>query len=128
MVISAVSCRWLKRIGLAAIAGLAALALTQAVRSGADAPVAAPDLAVQEPMAQADARLHADGWIPKPDREPLPFERERAGNNLASLSACSGSGMGFCRYDYQRGKQSLAVVTVPGTQGEGLVHSWFNPN
>jgi hypothetical protein len=31
--------------------------------------------------------------------------------------------MGFCRYDYQRGKQSLMVVTVPGASGAGVVHS-----
>ncbi len=48
----------------------------------------------------------------------LPVERERAGNHLVSLSAFSGTGIGFCRYDYQRGHQVVAVVTVPDVNGE----------
>ena len=110
------------------MAGLAAVVLSQAVRSGPDAPASPSLLVVQEPVTQADARLLAAGWTAKPDRQPLPFERELAGNHLASLSACSGTGMGFCRYDYQRGIQTLAVVTVPVVNGEGVVHSWFDPD
>lgn len=101
------------------------LALSQVVRSGVEAQAALPVVAPQEPISQVDARLLADGWIAKPDRDPLPFERERAHNNLASLSACSGTGMGFCRYDYQRGSHRFAVVTVPGPDGSGIVHNTF---
>ena len=115
------------RLGLALGAGLAAVVLSQAVRSGSDAPASPLYLVLQEPITQADARLLAEGWMPKPDRQALPFERKLAGNHLASLSACSGTGMGFCRYDYQRGKQTLAVVTVPDASGAGVVHSWFDP-
>ena len=119
--------RWSLRLGLALGGGLAAVLLSQVVRSGPDAPVSPPYLLLQEPITQADARLLAEGWMPTPDRQTLPFERKLAGNHLASLSACSGTGMGFCRYDYQRGKQTLAVVTVPDASGAGVVHSWFDP-
>ena len=73
-------------------------------------------------MTQADARLIAAGWAPDPDREPLPLDRKLAGNSLASLSACSGTGLRFCRYDYKRGSQTIAVITIPGAGGEGIVH------
>jgi len=109
-------------LGLALVGGLAAAVLSQAVRSGPEAPSNPPLLLLQEPVTQVDARLLGEGWRPQPDRQPLPFERELAGNQLASLSSCSGTGMGFCRYDYQRGKQSLMVVTVPGASGAGVVH------
>ena len=110
-------------LGLVLVGGLAAAVLSQAVRSGPDAPPSPPLVLLQEPVTQVDALLLGEGWRPKPDRQPLPFERELAGNQLASLSSCSGTGMGFCRYDYQRGKQSLMVVTVPGTSGVEVVHS-----
>jgi hypothetical protein len=117
------------RFGLGLAAALAAMALTQAVRSGGDdSGGASPALAANEPITQVDARLLATGWLPQPEQEPLPLERKLAGNNLDSLSACSGTGEGFCRYDYQQGRQRLSVVTVPGSRGDGVVHSWFTPN
>jgi hypothetical protein len=119
--------RWTRRFWLLVVAAGAMVALAQVVRSGGDAQTALPVIAPQEPINQVDARLLADGWVAKPDRDPLPFERERAHNNLASLSACSGTGMGFCRYDYQRGSQRFAVVTVPGPDGNGIVHNTFEP-
>jgi hypothetical protein len=115
--------RWTRRFWWLAVAVAAVVALTQAVRSGGDAQAELPVVAPQEPINQVDARLLADGWIANPDRDPRPFERQRAHNNLASLSACSGTGMGFCRYDYQRGSQHFAVVTVPGPNGNGIVHN-----
>lgn len=127
MSLGTASRRWCGPLVFGLSAAVAALALTQSVRSGGDS-AEAPALAANEPIAVVNARLLAAGWSPQPEQEPLPFERERAGNNLASLSACSGTGMGFCRYDYQKGKQMLAVVTVPGRQGEGVVHSWFDPD
>jgi hypothetical protein len=120
--------RWTRRFWLLTVAAATVIALTQVVRSGGGAQAEPSVVVPREPISQANARLLAEGWIPKPDREPLPFERERAGNNLPSLSACSGTGMGFCRYDYRRGHEQLAVVTTPGAAGDGVVHSWFNPN
>jgi hypothetical protein len=107
------------------VAAAAGLVLTQAVRSGGDTETQLPAIEPREPISEVDARLLAEGWVAKPDRDPLPFERERAHNNLASLSACSGTGVGFCRYDYQRGSQHFAVVTVPGPDGTGIVHNTF---
>ena len=72
------------------------------------------------PISRADAALLAEGWKPKPGRKPLPFERKQSGNSLAGLSACSGTGMGFCRYDYQWQHQTLAVVTIPGPKAGGI--------
>ena len=117
--------RWAIGLGLAVAA---ALAVTQAVRSGAEPPAIPVQLRPLWPIPRADAFLRAEGWTPRPIRQPLPFERQWSGNSLASLSACSGSGMGFCRYDYQRGHRMLAVVTTPGPKHGGLVHSWFHPN
>lgn len=85
--------RWTRRFWWLAVAVAAVVALTQAVRSGGDAQAELPVVAPQEPINQVDARLLADGWIANPDRDPRPFERQRAHNNLASLSACSGTGM-----------------------------------
>lgn len=99
----------------------------QAVRSGGDEQLPLPAVSPQEPISQVDARLIEEGWVVRADRAPLPFERRLAHNNLASLSACSGTGMGFCRYDYQRGGQRFAVVTVPGPDGSGIVHNTFEP-
>ena len=121
--------RWSRRLGLGLVAAVAAMALTQAVRSGGDDSSSAPPaLAANEPITEVDARFLAAGWVPQPEQEPLPFERKLAGNSLASLSACSGTGLGFCRYDYQQGHQHISVVTVPGSRGAGVVHSWFTPD
>jgi hypothetical protein len=117
--------RWTRRFWWLAVAVAAVVALTQAVRSGGDAQAELPVVAPQEPISQVDARLLADGWVAKPERDPLPFERRLAQNTLASLSGCSGTGMGFCRYDYQRNNHRFAVVTVPGPFGSGVVHNTF---
>lgn len=126
MVTNAAPQRGLRRLGLGVAAGVVVMALAQVVRSGGDDSAGLPVLTAHEPIAQVNARLLAAGWTARPEQDPLPLERQLAGNNLASLSACSGTGMGFCRYDYQQGHQRFSVVTVPGVGGDGLVHSWFN--
>ena len=112
---------WLVLAAAAVVVGI------QAVRSGGDEQRPPPVVAPQEPISQVDARLIEEGWVPQSDRAPLPFERRLAHNDLASLSGCSGTGLGFCRYDYQRGSQRFAVVTVPGPDGHGVVHNTFEP-
>lgn len=78
------------------------MALMEAVLSGGDS-AGTPALMVNEPIAAVDARFLVMGLAPLPEQEPLPFERTLSRNNLASLSTCSGTGTGFCRYDYRRG-------------------------
>jgi hypothetical protein len=62
--------------------------LTQAVRSGGDTETQLPAIEPREPISQVDSRLLAEGWVAKPDRDPIPFERRLAHNPLASLSGC----------------------------------------
>jgi hypothetical protein len=84
----------------------------------------APTLQLQEPIETADQRLRQQGWQPDGDPGLETFDRELAGNALTSLRSCSGTGSGFCRYDYHRGRQQLSVITVPNANGDGLVHHW----
>ncbi|WP_398336825.1 hypothetical protein [Vulcanococcus sp.] len=77
-----------------------------------------------QPIVAADAQLRSQGWAPAGDATLQAFERELAGNRLTSLSGCSGTGAGFCRYDYRRGGQRLEVITVAGPDGNGLVLRW----
>lgn len=116
--------RWARPGGSLALVMVAAL-LAQAP---AERPGALP-LQAQQPIQAADARLRQQGWQPDPEQKPSAFERELAGNALASLAACSGTGQGFCRYDYRRGPQRLLLITVPGAQarggaGDGRVLRW----
>ena len=117
--------QWGKRFSWLVLAAATVVVGIQAVRSGGDEQLPLPAVSPQEPISQVDARLIEAGWVVRADRAPLPFERRLAHNNLASLGACSGTGMGFCRYDYQRGGQRFAVVTVPGPDGSGIVHNTF---
>ena len=77
-----------------------------------------------EPIRQAHARLQQQGWQPAADGTASALDRDLAGNDLQSLSACSGTGAGFCRYDYRRGELRLELITVPGADGEGRVLRW----
>jgi len=106
---------------VALLLGLLAVLIT-----GSQIALSADELSLQreEPIVQADQRLRGQGWKPDPSLKPDPLDRHLAGNQLASLSACSGTGLGFCRYDYRRGNKSLGVVTVPGPGAQGLVQSW----
>jgi hypothetical protein len=70
-------------------------------------------------IATADRTLKAAGWRPDPQRPPDELDWERAGNRLASLSACSGSGLGYCRYDYRRGQHTISVITAAFLPGAG---------
>ena len=107
----------------------ALLAQAPADRSAPPPPSPPIPLQAQQPIQAADARLREQGWRPDPAQRLSAFERELAGNALPSLAACSGTGPGFCRYDYRRGPQRLLVITVPGPQarggaGDGRVLRW----
>ena len=82
----------------------------------------------RQTILEADRHLVADGWQPSPGQTPSSEERRLAAVNLKSLSACSGTGIGFCRFDYKRNTQRLSVVTVPSETGKpsvGRVERWW---
>ncbi|MEY2644144.1 MAG: hypothetical protein RLZZ611_793 [Cyanobacteriota bacterium] len=101
--------------GLVALAGRFSLAAP---------PAPAPQISLRQPIEQADQRLRAQGWQPDGDPALESLDRELSGNSLTALRSCSGTGAGFCRYDYRRGSQQLEVITVPSADGDGLVHHW----
>ena len=79
-------------------------------------------------IVQANASLTASGWRPAPQRPVLDFEKTLSGTGLRALASCSGTGPGFCRYDYQRDGQRLFVVTVAdGSRPDkaGIVSQWW---
>ena len=100
-----------------------------ALTSGVSA-VAGPELLLnqRQSILEAHRTLLAAGWSPAPAQEPSPRERILSAVTLPSLSACSGTGAGFCRFDYQRQQQRLSVVTVPSNPGQpsvGRVERWW---
>lgn len=118
---------WPQQLALLIAAAVIAVGLAQTVRSGSEEARPLPELAEDTPIEQVNQLLLAEGWQPQPEQTPLPMERQLAHNQLTSLSACSGTGLGYCRYDYQRGQQRFAVVTVPDRHGNGRVIRWFAP-
>ena len=87
-----------------------------------------PTLSARQTILEANRHLIANGWRPAPEKTPTPEERRLASVELESLSACSGTGVGFCRFDYRRDQQRLSVVTVPSEPGRpsvGLVDRWW---
>ena len=87
-----------------------------------------PQLSARQTILEANRHLIADGWRPAPEKTPTQEERRWASVELKSLSACSGTGVGFCRFDYRRDLQRLSVVTVPSEPGRpsvGRVDRWW---
>ena len=87
-----------------------------------------PKLSARQTILEANRLLIADGWRPAPEKTPTPEERRLSSVALESLSTCSGTGVGYCRFDYRRDLQRLSVVTVPSEPGRpsvGRVDSWW---
>ena len=84
-------------------------------------------LQVGQPIRAADASLLASGWLPQPDQSIDGLELDSSGQTLSALSSCSGTGVGFCRYDYIRDLRRLSVVTVPSPSSDmsELVQRWW---
>ena len=84
-------------------------------------------LQIGQSIRAADASLLASGWLPKPDQTVEGLEPDPSQPTLPALSACSGTGVGFCRYDYALDLQRLSVVTVPSPSSDvsGLVQRWW---
>lgn len=108
-------CPWRTAVLLpGALAGLLGAALlTGSAPAGPSPPALADLLQVGWPVLVADSHLRRLGWSPAPVRQPEALDRQLAGNSLASLSDCSGTGLGFCRYDYRRAAVNLSVITLP---------------
>ena len=87
-----------------------------------------PMLSAGQTILEANRHLIANGWRPAPEKTPTLEERRLASVALESLSACSSTGVGFCRFDYRRDLQRLSVVTVPSEPGRpsvGRVERWW---
>jgi len=87
-----------------------------------------PKLSARQTILEANRHLIANGWRPAPEKTPTLEERRLASVALESLSACSSTGVGFCRFDYRRDLQRLTVVTVPSEPGRpsvGRVDRWW---
>lgn len=104
---------------------LSAMGLIAAAGPSGKPSAASLPLAARQRIERADAQLRRQGWQPHGDPLIESLDRELAGSDLSSLRSCSGTGAGFCRYDYRRGRQQLQVITVPGRDGDGLVHHWL---
>ena len=87
-----------------------------------------PKLNTSQTILEANRHLIANGWSPAPEKMPTPEERRLSSVALESLSSCSVTGVGFCRFDYRRDLQRLSVVTVPSEPGRpsvGRVDRWW---
>ena len=95
--------------------------------SAATADTLSPNLKAGQSILHADQTLTASGWQPAPEDRAQPFEYALAGNSLSSLASCSGTGVGFCRYDYRLNNQKLVVVTIPANHPDhaGRVYRWW---
>ena len=86
-----------------------------------------PELQEGQSILVVDQTLTSTGWNPAPGEHVRAFDQKLAGNRLLSLASCSGTGVGYCRYDYQRSNKRLVVVTVPANQPDqaGRVARWW---
>jgi len=102
------------------------LAVTNLI-SAATADTLSPNLSAGQSILLVDQTLTASGWQPAPKDQAKPFEYALAGNTLSSLASCSGTGAGFCRYDYRLNDQKLVVVTIPASRQDraGRVYRWW---
>ena len=82
-------------------------------------------LSTGQTILEAHHHLITNGWSPAPESTPTPEELRWSAVGLTSLSACSGTGVGHCRFGYRRDLQKLSVVTVPDAPGCPRVERWW---
>ncbi len=114
--------RWVALLAGAMLSALGLIASAGPPQGSGAAPL---PLAANQRIERVDVQLRRQGWQPHGDPLVESLDRELAGSDLSSLRSCSGTGAGFCRSDYRRGRQHLQVITVPGRDGDGLVHHWL---
>jgi hypothetical protein len=76
------------------------------------------------PIGKARARLIAAGWEPvnhgaAADRTDSR-EQELAEKGVTEVESCSGTGFGFCAFDYKRAGATLSVITVGDGEDPGV--------
>ncbi|MEE4451562.1 hypothetical protein [Novosphingobium resinovorum] len=68
------------------------------------------------PITRARKALIAAGWTPVnhggPDDRIDEREQALAQLGVTEVDSCSGTGFGYCRFDYRKGKATLGVTTV----------------
>ena len=87
-----------------------------------------PALKLRQTILEANRYLIDEGWQPSPKAFPSPEERRWSAVPLSSLSAYFGTGIDFCRFDYQKDQQQLSVITMPSNPGQpsvGQVSRWW---
>lgn len=86
-----------------------------------------PDIQVGLAYSEARTRLIQQGWVPVVADEPGPYgvERQLYDQGITEVSACSGTGVGACRFEFnhperaQLGESSaLSVITHGGSRTE----------
>ena len=83
----------------------------------------APNLQVGRPIVAVHQQLVQQGWgVSQEAREaqPLTARQQVIRQEVPALITCSGTGEGFCTYGYQRGEETLRLVS----QGEGQLVRW----
>ncbi|MDZ3832568.1 MAG: hypothetical protein U0S50_12255 [Sphingopyxis sp.] len=69
-----------------------------------------------QPINKARIALQAHGWTPVPGGTSInrtdPREAELARRGVPEVTGCSGTGFGFCAFEYQRQGATLSVTTA----------------
>ncbi|MFM7230106.1 MAG: hypothetical protein ACKO2F_10785 [Cyanobacteriota bacterium] len=84
---------------------------------------ALPPLQVGTPIPALHQQLLRQGWQLSPealDARPIDPRSREIKRQLPSLLACSGTGAGFCAFDYVRAGERLRLVA----QGAGPLLRW----
>ncbi len=88
---------------------------------------AAPDIEVGLTYIEARTRLIQQGWVPVVAPEPGPYgvERKLYDMGMTEVSACSGTGVGACRFEFSHPGRAnapegdaLSVITHGGARTE----------
>ncbi len=88
---------------------------------------AAPDIEVGLTYIEARTRLIQQGWVPVVAPEPGPYgvERKLYDMGITEVSACSGTGVGACRFEFSHPGRAnapegdtLSVITHGGARTE----------
>lgn len=85
--------------------------------------VSVPELRVGTPIPALHQQLLRQGWQLSPeaiDARPVDQRSRELKRQLPSLLACSGTGAGFCAFDYVRAGERLRLVA----QGAGPLLRW----